>query len=32
VLMTTNLTGRVKGSLAIPQADVREPAWGPKLR
>jgi TolB protein len=32
VLMTTNLTGRIKTRLAIPQADVREPVWGPKLR
>jgi TolB protein len=28
-LMTTTLDGRVKARLAAPNADVREPAWGP---
>jgi TolB protein len=29
VLMTTTLDGKIKAALAVPQADVREPAWGP---
>lgn len=29
VLMTTSLDGRIKAKLATPQADVREPVWGP---
>jgi TolB protein len=29
VLMTTTLDGRIKASLAVSQADVREPVWGP---
>jgi TolB protein len=29
VLMTTTLDGRFKTSLAVSQADVREPVWGP---
>jgi len=29
VLMTSTLDGRVKASLMISNADVREPAWGP---
>jgi TolB protein len=29
VLMTTNLDGTLKARLAAPQADVREPVWGP---
>jgi len=29
VLMTTSLDGRIKARLATPQADVREPVWGP---
>jgi TolB protein len=29
VLMTTTLDGRIKTSLAVSQADVREPVWGP---
>jgi TolB protein len=32
VLMTTTLNGRIKTRLAVPQADVREPVWGPKVR
>ncbi|MEY4751489.1 MAG: hypothetical protein RIQ60_3703 [Pseudomonadota bacterium] len=32
VLMTTSLNGRIKTRLAVPQADVREPVWGPKVR
>jgi TolB protein len=31
VLMTTSLDGRIKASLATPQADVREPVWGPDI-
>ncbi len=31
VLMTTSLDGRIKAKLATPQADVREPVWGPQL-
>ncbi|MDE2400095.1 MAG: Tol-Pal system protein TolB [Burkholderiales bacterium] len=31
VLMTTTLDGRIKASLATPQADVREPVWGPDI-
>jgi TolB protein len=31
VLMTTTLDGRIKAKLATPQADVREPVWGPQL-
>lgn len=31
VLMTTTLDGRIKARLATPQADVREPVWGPFL-
>lgn len=31
VLMTTSLDGRIKASLATPQADVREPVWGPDM-
>jgi TolB protein len=30
VLMTTTLDGRIKAKLATPQADVREPVWGPQ--
>ncbi|MDO9238254.1 MAG: Tol-Pal system beta propeller repeat protein TolB [Aquabacterium sp.] len=30
VLMTTSLDGRIKAKLATPQADVREPVWGPQ--
>lgn len=30
VLMTTSLDGRIKASLTTPQADVREPVWGPQ--
>jgi TolB protein len=30
--MTTTLNGRIKTRLAVPQADVREPVWGPKVR
>lgn len=29
VLMTTTLDGRIKARLTTPQADVREPVWGP---
>ncbi len=29
VLMTTSLDGRIKARLSTPQADVREPMWGP---
>ena len=29
VLMTTTLDGKIKAALAVPQTDVREPAWGP---
>jgi TolB protein len=29
VLKTTTLDGRIKATLAVPQADVREPVWGP---
>ena len=29
VLMTTTLDGRIKARLGVPQADVREPVWGP---
>jgi TolB protein len=29
VLMTTTLDGKIKTSLAVSQADVREPVWGP---
>jgi TolB protein len=29
VLMTTTLDGRIKAKLGSPQADVREPVWGP---
>jgi TolB protein len=29
VLMTTSLDGRIKAMLSTPQADVREPVWGP---
>ncbi len=29
VLMTTSLDGRIKAKLSTPQADVREPMWGP---
>ncbi|MFM2119038.1 MAG: hypothetical protein RL722_506 [Pseudomonadota bacterium] len=32
VLTTTTLNGRIKVNLAVPQADVREPVWGAKLR
>ncbi|PXW94795.1 TolB protein [Sphaerotilus hippei] len=32
VLMTTNLDGTVRARLAAPQADVREPVWGPFQR
>lgn len=31
VLVTTSLDGRIKASLATPQADVREPVWGPDI-
>ena len=31
VLMTTSLDGRVKAKLPVPQADLREPMWGPML-
>lgn len=31
VLMTTSLDGRVKAKLPVPQADLREPVWGPML-
>ncbi|MBI3380858.1 MAG: Tol-Pal system protein TolB [Aquabacterium sp.] len=31
VLMTTSLDGRIKAKLTTPQADVREPVWGPQL-
>jgi TolB protein len=31
VLMTTSLDGRIKAKLATPQADVREPVWGPMM-
>jgi TolB protein len=30
VLMTTSLDGRIKAKLTTPQADVREPVWGPQ--
>jgi len=30
VLMTTSLDGRIKAKLPAPQADLREPVWGPK--
>lgn len=30
VLMTTSLDGRIKAKLSTPQAEVREPAWGPQ--
>jgi TolB protein len=29
VLMTTTLDGSIKARLNAPQADVREPVWGP---
>ncbi len=29
VLMTTTLDGSIKARLGVPQADVREPVWGP---
>ncbi|MEO8298533.1 MAG: Tol-Pal system beta propeller repeat protein TolB [Burkholderiales bacterium] len=29
VLMTTTLDGKIKAKLGAPQADVREPVWGP---
>jgi TolB protein len=29
VLMTSSLDGRIKAMLSTPQADVREPVWGP---
>ena len=29
ILMTTTLDGKIKARLAVPQADVREPVWGP---
>ncbi|WP_290874746.1 Tol-Pal system beta propeller repeat protein TolB [Aquabacterium sp.] len=31
VLMTTSLDGRIKARLGTPQADVREPVWGPAV-
>ena len=32
VLMTTTIDGRIKARLNAPQADVREPIWGPYAR
>ncbi len=32
VLMTTTLDGKVKTSLVVSLADVREPVWGPAVR
>ncbi|MFN7696150.1 MAG: Tol-Pal system protein TolB, partial [Burkholderiales bacterium] len=32
VLMTSTLDGRVKATLLVSNADVREPAWGPFSR
>ena len=32
VLMTTTLDGKIKTSLVVPLADVREPVWGPAVR
>jgi len=29
VLMTTTIDGKIKARLSAPQADVREPVWGP---
>ncbi len=29
VLMTTTIDGAIKARLGVPQADVREPTWGP---